>query len=85
MNQVVEFVGLAGAILTTICWLPQAVRILRTRNTYAISLPAHAALTTGILCWLIYGFALGNLPLILGNIITFALTFAILMMKLRYG
>lgn len=81
----VELVGIAGAVLTTVCWLPQAIRIIRTRNTYAISLPAHAAFTTGIFCWLMYGFMLGNLPLILGNIITFALTVTILILKLRFN
>jgi len=70
----VDVVGTAGAVLTTPCWLPQAIRILRTRDTHAISLPASAAFAAGILCWLVYGVAIGDAPLIGANVITFALT-----------
>jgi MtN3 and saliva related transmembrane protein len=83
--SLVDVVGAVGAVLTTICWLPQTVRILRTRDTHAISLPATIALTTGTGCWLIYGLALGDAPLIGANAISFALTLAILGLKLRHG
>jgi len=81
----VDVVGTAGAVLTTPCWLPQAIRILRTRDTHAISLPATAAFAAGILCWLVYGVAIGDAPLIGANVITFALTLTILGLKLRHG
>ena len=83
--SIVDLVGTAGAVLTTFCWLPQTVRILRTRDTHAISLPATAALTTGITCWLVYGVAIGDAPLIGANTISLALTLAILGLKLRHG
>ena len=81
----VDLVGAVGAALTTFCWLPQAARIIRTRDTHAISLPATVALTTGTGCWLVYGLALGDAPLIGANVISFALTLAILGLKLRHG
>jgi len=83
--SIVDVVGTAGAVLTTLCWLPQAARIIRTRDTHAISLPATVALTTGITCWLVYGVALGDAPLIGANAISLALTLAILGLKLRHG
>ncbi|MFX5813106.1 PQ-loop domain-containing transporter, partial [Acinetobacter baumannii] len=48
----VSLIGLAAAIVTTLCWVPQAWHIIRTRDTRAISLPAYAAFTGGILLWL---------------------------------
>jgi len=83
--SVTDLVGAAGAVLTTFCWLPQAVRIIRTRDTNAISLPATATLVTGVVCWLIYGVAIGDAPLIGANAISLALTLAILGLKLRHG
>ncbi|HWL03902.1 MAG TPA: hypothetical protein VNQ99_03050 [Xanthobacteraceae bacterium] len=38
-----DLVGALAAILTTGCWVPQALKIIRTRETAAISLTATLA------------------------------------------
>ena len=81
----IDGVGALGAVLTTICWLPQAVQIIRERDTRAISLTATAGFTAGILLWLIYGVALIDWPLIVSSAVTLALMLVILTMKLRLG
>jgi MtN3 and saliva related transmembrane protein len=45
----------------------------------------YSAFTTGIALWLVYGIVIGSWPIIIANIITVALAFSILVMKLRYG
>ena len=80
-----ELVGLAAAFLTTFCWLPQAIKTIRSRDTSSISLIMQILLNLGILCWLAYGVYLGNGPLILANSITFLFVAAILAMKIRHG
>ena len=65
--------------------MPQALRILRTKDAKAISLWTQAAFTLGLALWLAYGVLLGSFPLILANTITLALAGAILGLKLRYG
>jgi MtN3 and saliva related transmembrane protein len=82
---IVDFVGAAGALLTTLCWLPQVLKTVREKETRALSLPATSAFTLGILLWLIYGIAIGDWPLIGSNAATLALMAPILAMKLRYG
>ncbi|MGB6818946.1 MAG: PQ-loop domain-containing transporter, partial [Pseudolabrys sp.] len=52
---IIDFVGVAGALLTTLCWLPQMLKTVREKDTRALSLPATSAFTVGILLWLIYG------------------------------
>jgi len=81
----IDLVGTAAAVLTTLCWLPQAIRIIRTRDTNAISLVGSAALTTGVFLWLVYGIAIGDIPLIGANVVTLTLTATILGLKLRHG
>src|SRR5262249_8921693 len=76
---------IAGALLTTLCWLPQVLKTVREKETRALSLPATSAFTLGILLWLIYGIAIGDWPLIGSNAATLALMAPILAMKLRYG
>lgn len=81
----IPYIGLAAAFVTTVCWLPQAIRIIRTRETRAISLAAYGAFTFGIALWLVYGILLADLPLILANTVTLALQLTIVGLKLRYG
>jgi MtN3 and saliva related transmembrane protein len=51
----IDTIGMAGAVLTTVCWLPQAIQIIRSRDTAAISLTGTVAFAVGIAFWLIYG------------------------------
>jgi MtN3 and saliva related transmembrane protein len=81
----IDFVGAAGALLTTLCWLPQVIKVVREKETRALSLPATGAFTLGVALWLMYGLAIGDWPLIGSNAVTLALMAAILAMKLRYG
>ena len=83
--QLIDVIGAAGALLTTLCWLPQALKVLRERETRALSLMAIAAFTFGVMLWLVYGLAIGDWPLIGSDAVTLALMLPILAMKLRYG
>ena len=82
---IIDFVGVAGALLTTLCWLLQVLKTVREKETRVLSLPATSAFTLGILLWLICGIAIGDWPLIRSNAATLALMAPILAMKLRYG
>jgi MtN3 and saliva related transmembrane protein len=82
---VVDPIGATGAILTTVCWVPQAVKIIRDRDTRAISLSGTTLCTLGVLLWLVYGLAIVDGPLIGSSIITFAMTATILALKIRHG
>jgi len=81
----VDAIGATGAILTTLCWVPQALKIIRERETRAISLPGTALCVLGVLLWLVYGLAIVDGPLIGSSIVTLAMTATILVLKLRHG
>jgi MtN3 and saliva related transmembrane protein len=83
--SLVDLVGAAGAVLTTLCWLPQAFKVIREKETRALSLPATGAFTLGVMLWLVYGLAIDDWPLIGSNAVTLTLMAPILVMKLRYG
>ena len=84
-SLLIDSVGTVGAVLTTLCWLPQALKTIRERDTRAISLPATVVFALGTLLWLVYGVALGDWPLIASSAVTAALMLVILRLKLRYG
>jgi MtN3 and saliva related transmembrane protein len=81
----VDAIGATGAVLTTLCWVPQAVKIVRERETRAISLPGTTLCTLGVLLWFVYGLAILDGPLIGSSIVTFAMTATILVLKIRHG
>ena len=81
----IEAIGAAGAVLTTVCWVPQATKIIRDRDTRAISLPGTTLCVIGVLLWLVYGLAIVDGPLIGSSIVTLAMTSIILVLKIRHG
>ncbi len=79
------FVSAAAATLTTAAFLPQALHIIRYKDTRAISLIMYVAFATGVLLWMVFGLLIGNWPIIVSNAITLGLALAIIAMKLKYG
>ena len=66
-----EIVGLLAAILTMFGFLPQVIKIYRTKSVRDISLPAILQFIVGIFLWLMYGIHLKNFVIILANSVTF--------------
>jgi MtN3 and saliva related transmembrane protein len=81
----INLVGTLAATLTTLCWLPQALHIIRTRDTSAISLLTYSTFAVGLVLWLSYGLLLGSWPIIGSNVVTLVPVIAIIVLKLRHG
>lgn len=79
-----EWMGFVAATLTTLAFVPQAVKTIRSRDTRGISLSMYAVFTVGVGFWLGYGLVLGSWPMILANTVTLLLSTTILALKLRY-
>jgi MtN3 and saliva related transmembrane protein len=81
--DVVEIIGMVAAILTTAAFVPQAARVVRTRDTAAISLAMYALFTAGIALWGVYGVLTWQWSIIIANAITFVLAAIILAIKVK--
>ena len=79
-----ELLGLVAGCLTTGSFIPQVIKILKTRDVSIISLVMYVAFTVGVLLWCIYGFINGQASIVAANGITLALASIILGMKIRY-
>ncbi len=84
MNLPSETIGFAAGTLTTLCWTPQAIKILRSRDAKAVSLITQLTFAVGCTLWLIYGLLIGSAAIIVFNVVTVALTLLIIALKLRY-
>jgi MtN3 and saliva related transmembrane protein len=79
------WVSALAALLTTAAFVPQALHIIRHRETKAISLVMYVAFASGVALWLLFGVLIDNWAIIISNAITLVLTLAIVGMKIRYG
>jgi len=80
-----DVIGIIAATLTTISFVPQVVKLIRTRHTKDISLSMYIIFVTGVFFWLVYGIMLGKFPIIAANVVTLSLTGVILYLKVRHG
>ena len=80
----VSILGFIAGGLTTFWFFPQVVKAARTKSTRDISLGMVSLTSTGIFLWFIYGLCLRSLPIILPNLISSILTFALLTLKIKY-
>jgi MtN3 and saliva related transmembrane protein len=82
---VINFLGYIAGILTTLAFLPQALKTFRTKSTKDISLAMWLLLCAGVFCWLIYGIVLGAGPIIAANAVTLLLAGIVLLLKVTHG
>jgi MtN3 and saliva related transmembrane protein len=85
MFDPVTALGFLAGFLTTVAFIPQLTRAIRSRSTKDLSLPMFATFTIGVLLWLIYGMAIRSVPVIAANGVTLVLAGAILVLKVRHG
>jgi MtN3 and saliva related transmembrane protein len=81
----ISIIGTTGSTLTTVCQIPQLVKIWKTRHTKDLSLATYLVLSLGVAIWIVYGILLKAPPVYISNIATFILVFSIVIFKIRYG
>lgn len=82
MMDSITLLGLLGGTLTTVSFFPQVFKTWKTKSTKDVSLVMFLLLTVGIMIWIVYGFLIGSLPIIVSNSVSFVLSLVILVLKL---
>jgi MtN3 and saliva related transmembrane protein len=82
--SIATLVGSAASTLTTICFIPQVIKIIQTKDTESISLLMYLVFTIGVALWFTYGVMLHSYPMIIGNIVTFLSSLVILAYKIKH-
>lgn len=77
-------VGMIAAICTTVSFVPQVLKVHKTRHTQDLSLVMYLIFSSGVFMWLCYGIMVKSVPIIAANGITFVLCIYIVAMKLRF-
>ena len=86
MNSLnIEFFGYIAAILTTAALLPQLIKTLKTKKAEDVSLVTLIMFICGVVSWIIYGYTISSLPILIANVITLILNLFILISKVYYS
>ena len=81
--DITSIIGNIAATLTTVSFLPQAVKTIKTRDTTSLSFPMYFLFVSGVTMWLIYGTLNNQIPIIAGNLVTLILAGIILFYMIR--
>lgn len=76
--------GYLAGFLTTISFLSQVVKTWKSRSASDLSLGMFSVFSVGVLCWLVYGFLIQEMPMIFWNAVTLVLVLIILAMKIKF-
>lgn len=79
-----EIIGFVAAILTTGSFIPQVLKAHRTKSTKDLSFGSFSSLALGMFLWLVYGYMISALAVLVGNTFSLVLTLDILYLKLKY-
>ena len=78
-----DIIGAIAGVLTTISFIPQVVKIWRTRSARDISYGMYGCFIAGVALWLCYGVLIGALPVVLNNAIVLVLAVLVIVFKYR--
>lgn len=84
MNPV-DLLGLADGTMTTTALLPQVIKAHKTRHTADLSLSMFILSASGLSIWMIYGFMVNSVPVIVANVVTLAFSFYLIFLKIKHG
>lgn len=82
--KLAEILGLAAGTITSITFLPQVIRIWKTRSVKDISMLMMVLLVLGTSCWLTYGLLMKDTAIIYTNIMVLAMSLIMLYFKIKY-
>lgn len=77
-------IGASAALLTMFGFLPQVIKIIRTKSARDVSLFTLLQFTLGVFLWMLYGIHLRDIIIIIANAVTFLTLIAALILYSKY-
>jgi MtN3 and saliva related transmembrane protein len=78
-----SIIGYLAAFLTTVAFVPQTYRALKSKDLSSISLNMYLLFTFGVILWIYYGHSTESWPVLIANVITLILSSIILVLKIK--
>ena len=84
MDLFFEFVGYLAGTCLAISFIPQAIQTYKTKDVQGVSLLMYAIFNLGLFSWIVYGFYMNSLQMMLFNTISLCFSLPILVMIIKY-
>ena len=81
---IIDILGYLSATFTTIAFLPQIIKTIKTKSAKDVSMGMFVFFTTGVFLWIIYGVLTNTMPLIIANSVIFCLSLIQIILKIKY-
>lgn len=79
-----EMVGYVGGVMSSISFLPQVIKIWKTKSAEDLSMLTLIFLTCNITIWLTYGILIGSTPMWLTNAILLVMVSCLIYFKIKF-
>ena len=79
-----NLIGTAAAAFSITSFVPQIVKIMKTRDASGVALKTYAFTVTCFVLWVIYGMRLGAWPITIANAVALLMSGTVLILKWRY-
>lgn len=80
----IQILGMLAGTITSITFLPQVIKVWKSRSAKDLSLIMLLLLMVGVSLWLAYGLVLGDAAIIYTNSMVLLMTLILLFFKLKY-
>ena len=80
----VEVLGLAAGVCLIMAFLPQAVKIIKTRSAGDLSLSVFLLQSVGVVMWIVYGWLSKSLALVVTNSLCLSIYLVLIVLIIRY-
>ena len=78
-----EIIGLVAAALTTSAFIPQVYKVYKEKSAVGISLTMYLIFFVGLSLWLLYGYLVGSISIVIANGVTLILAAIIIYYKFK--
>jgi len=81
----ITLIGFCAAALTTFSFVPQFIKIIKTKQTEGLSLLMMFQISAGLILWIIYGLLRKDIVLITANGVGLIIVIATLLAYFKYS
>jgi MtN3 and saliva related transmembrane protein len=74
----VEIIGFLAAILTTSAFVPQVIKVWKSKSSKGVSMTMYLVMLSGVTLWGTYGYLIGSSSIVVANVVTAFLQILIL-------
>ena len=82
--DIINLVGAAGGIVSSVTFLPQVIKIWKTKSAKDLSMGTLMFLVLNVSLWLLYGILTNLYPIIITNGIVLSMVFIMVYFKLTF-